>query len=160
MLKWFKSFFSGKALSLLLLPLAFVLASCTAYKDDYTGTWIGLDESGQNYIVYEYMFTDVATPGNENALSVRVIRKSYEFNPEKTILSWTETIPHYFPCVYDEDTGIVSTPFGPIEFEVKSGSLIYNNIHFTKKAKNTELKLKYVARDHLKTLYPEIPIND
>ena len=55
MLKWFKSFFSGKALSLLLLPLAFVLASCTAYKDDYTGTWIGLDESGQNYIVYEYI---------------------------------------------------------------------------------------------------------
>ncbi len=134
-----------------------LLTACTPYKTDYFGIWQALDDSGPDNVVYEYMITDGDT---ENGVTVRVIRKSYEFNRERTFLVWTESNPYYFSGSYDPDGGAVTVPFGVIIFEVTSGSLLYNNLRFAKRGRNTEAKLKFVARKNLKMAFPDVPVVD
>ena len=49
---------------------------------------------------------------------------------------------------------------GIIRADVQNFRLIYGNIFLTRKAKNTELKLKYVIRTEIEQRYPGIRVFD
>lgn len=143
-------------LAVLCLTLVTLISSCTPYREDYFGTWVGLDEYPANFVVYEYFISD---SGNDSTCSVKVIRRSYELNEDRTAVVWTESLPHYFPGVYSDD-GTVRTAFGVLSYEISSGNLLYNGIRFTKKARNTEIKLQQVARSQASRVFPDLPIED
>ncbi len=132
------------------------MAACSPYQSDYLGTWIGIDDTSPNYAVYEYSIVDAGS----GRCSVRVTMLTYELNDTRDALVWTSSFPRYFPGTFNSSSGRLETDFGSLSYEIGSGNLRYNGITFVRKAKNTELKFKYVARDHLKSLYPDIPIVD
>lgn len=139
--------------SAMVLFVVFSINGCTPAIDDYAGTWVGLDERNPEHSsVYEYQIAEAG----DNQLSVRVIKKSYEYSQTSDVYVWTESAPKYFPALYSpNEGGAISTPFGILKYDVATGGLDYNNIRFVKKAKNTELKLKYVARKHISDSKPE-----
>lgn len=147
-----------KALMAICIFMLLSVCGCTPSLDSYLGTWVGIDENNpKNIVVYEYQIAEAG----ENQLSISVIRKAYELSQSNEYYIWTESIPRYFPAVYNpKDKGIVSTPFGLLKYDIGVGNIKYGNITFVKKAKNTELKLKYVARKAVKEMSPKIPIID
>lgn len=134
-----------------------LLCSCNAKLNQFEGTWIGIDESNQNQIVmYEY---EIAM-AEHNKVSIRVIRSAYEYNDTMNTVYWTASLPKYFPGTFMEKDGVIVTPFGVLEYSVAYNNIVYNKINFIRKAKNSELKLREVARNVALQRYPEAVFAD
>lgn len=147
-----------RKLMLLLCMAAAVLSlsACTPYYDDYVGIWVGIDESDQRDIVM-YEFEIVKAGGV--SYYIRLTRSHYEVE-DGVGAYWTSSQPRFMPGWYNEDNGQLQAPFGTLDYSISDGSIKFGSINFVRKAKNTALKLKYVAREAVKKAYPELPISD
>lgn len=63
------------------------------------------------------------------------------------VLSFSACTPYY-----DDYVGV-------LRCSISDGSIKFGNINFVRKAKNTELKLKYVARQDARKANPDLPIS-
>lgn len=148
----------GRAARMLCLSLlaALTLAGCTPYYEDYLGTWVGIDESDPvNMVLYEY---HIVTAGGQD-YAIRLTRSYYEVDPDLGA-RWINSQPRFLIAHYDPESGRVQAPFGELDFEIGHGNIKFGTINFIRKAKNTELKLKYVARQAIKRAYPDLPVTD
>ena len=68
-------------------------------------------------------------------------------------------MPHYFSASLNNNGDLVSD-IGVIRADHQNFRLIYGNIFLVRKAKNTELKFKYVVRRELEERYPGIVMVD
>ncbi len=133
-----------------------LLAACTPYYDDYIGTWVGIDESNpRDVVLYEY---EIVTAGADQ-YAIKLMRSHYEIDQTYGAV-WTSTPPRFLMAQFDPEAGILQAPFGQLTFSTSKGTLQFGNITFVRKAKNTELKFKYVARRVVERLYPQLPITD
>ena len=144
------------AAGVLLAAAALWLAACTPYYEDFMGTWVGIDESNpQDIVLYEY---EIVSAGGQD-YAIRLTRSSYVINDDFGAV-WTTSQPRFLLARYNPDDGSVTAPFGTLTYSTKSGNVVFGNINFVRKAKNTELKLKYVARRAVEKYYPDVPITD
>lgn len=143
--------------SLMLLFVATImLASCTPYPKDYVGYWVGIDETVDGCPLYEFSIASMS----ETTFTVKVIQKRYNLRPDNSAIVWLESPPKYYEGIYDPNDGVLICAFGIFDYSVKNGSMKLGNINLIRKAKNSEVKLKYVARKIFATKYPDIPIAD
>lgn len=133
-----------------------VFSGCGRTVSDYTGIWMGIDESGNNYSVYQ---CDIAASANGQDVTIRMTQYRYELTNNNKLAVWKATAPHFFNGYLDRDGNLVSD-VGVIKAKPSSFQLVYGDIIMTRKAKNTEVKLKYVARDKLSSMFPELMFND
>lgn len=147
-----------RALSVLMvaLLLALMTASCGNLDDPYVGTWMGLAEiGGGNSKLYEYEIER----DSDGTYSLSVIQYDYEVNINHSQAHWRATAPHFFVGQLNSK-GELMTTIGVLKADVSNFRLIYGNIFLTRKAKNTEVKLKYVIRSEVEQRYPGIRIVD
>lgn len=133
-----------------------VMTGCGRNIDDYTGSWMGVDEVNNNFAVYQ---CDIMASANGSDLTIRMTQYRYEVTNDGKIAVWTATKPHYFNGRLDRDGNLVSD-IGVLSAKPGTFQLMYGDIAMTRKAKNTEVKLKYLARDRLSALYPDMIFND
>ena len=158
------SFFSTfkakvRAMCLLLgaLLVAFVVSGCGNSSDDYVGTWMGINEIGYgNSKVYEF---DIELDRNGIDYIICVTQKDYDVSINHSAAEWRSTMPHYFSASLNNNGDLVSD-IGVIRADHQKFRLIYGNIFLVRKAKNTELKFKYVVRRELEERYPGIVMVD
>ncbi len=137
------------------LIVAFTTAGCGMSSDDYVGTWMGLDEHGGNAQVYQY---DIAISENGDDYIIRVTQFDYKVSMNYDTAVWKASSPHFFRGHLDK--GMLVSDIGIIKADPANFRLLYGKINLVKKAKNTELKLKYVVRNQLEAKYPGIEILD
>ncbi len=148
-----------KALSVLIVGviMAVMATGCGSGVDDYTGTWMGIDETGRGLSkVYQY---DIAISENGTDYTIRVTQSDYQVSLNHSSANWRSTMPHYFTAQMNSDGDLVSD-IGVIRADPNNFRLVYGNIYLVRKAKNTEAKFKYVARKEIEQLYPGIVVND
>lgn len=117
---------------------------------------MGIDESdSRDIVVYEF---EIVKAGG-TSYSIRLIRSHYEVE-EGMGMYWIPSQPRFLPGWYNEDNGQLQAPFGVLRCSISDGSIKFGNINFVRKAKNTELKLKYVARQAARKANPDLPISD
>lgn len=145
---------------LILLP---VLLACVVFSgcskptgDDYVGTWMGIDDSRNNYSVYQY---DIAANQNGRDYVVRVTQYHYDITSVEGLAVWTATQPHYFRAVIDQNGDLMSD-IGKIVADPANFRLKYGDINLIRRSKNTEAKLKFVARSNLEKQYADMKFND
>ncbi len=151
-------FYVRKYLNVFIISLfSILLCSCNAKLNQFEGTWVGIDESNPNQIVmYEY---EIAL-AEQDKVSIRVIRSAYEHNDTMNTVYWTASLPKYFPGTFKAKEGVIVTSFGVLEYSVAYNNIVYNKINFIRKAKNSELKLREVARNVALQRYPEAVFAD
>lgn len=133
-----------------------VFSACSRNVGDYTGSWMGIDETGNNYSVYQ---CDIVAVEDGNAVTIRMTQYRYVLSSQNKIAVWQATEPHYFQGYVNSEGNLV-TDIGVISAKPDTFQLQYGNITMTRKAKNTEVKFKYIARNHLEEQYPEMLFND
>lgn len=130
--------------------------SCGNLDDPYVGTWMGLAEiGGGNSKLYEYQ---IEAEGDGN-YTISVVQYDYDVSINHAQAVWRSTSPNYFAGQLNHQ-GDLSTTMGVIKADVQNFRLIYGNIFLTRKAKNTEMKLKYVIRAEIEQRYPGIRVFD
>ena len=138
------------------LLLSCMTTSCGNLDDPYVGTWMGLAEiGGGNSKLYEY---EIKADGDGN-YSISVVQYDYDVSVNHAQAVWRATSPHYFVGQLTP-RGDLSTTIGVIRSDPSNFRLIYGNIFLTRKAKNTEVKLKYVIREEVEKRYPGIKVFD
>lgn len=135
---------------------ALLLSGCGRSIDDYTGTWMGIDESESNFSVYQ---CDIIASENGSDVVVRMTQYRYKLSNNNKIAIWTATDPHYFNAFLDRDGNLVSD-IGVFQAKPSTFQLIYGDIFMTRRAKNTESKFRSIARDQLAKNYPELVFKD
>ena len=149
--------FRSMTVAVVAVIFAMTMGGCGNSIDDYSGTWIGLDErGGPHATIHQY---EIVPGKNESEYIIRVTTSDYEVTPNATKARWRSTEPHMFSGRLDPKGNLI-TDIGVIKADPRKFRLIYGNIFLVRKAKNTELKLKYVIRDSLKAAHPEIAIED
>lgn len=150
--------FQKTSIGILAAILSFVLLAtgCEARSDDYAGTWMGVDESRGNPIVFEY---EIDPSDTGNGYTIKVTQSQYQNNVNNSATAWVSTAPHFFTGKLDGNGNLVSD-IGVIKADPGNFQLKYGNISLVRKAKNTEVKLKYVARNYIESKYPGIAIGD
>lgn len=156
LLTTFKSRKASIGIFAALLGIMLFITGCEARDSDYTGSWMGVDESRGNPIVFEY---DIAPAQNGNGYTITVTQSQYKNNVNNSVSEWMSTAPHFFTAQIDNKGQLVSD-IGIIKADPANFQLKYGNIALVRKAKNTEVKLKYVARDWIEKTYPGINIAD
>lgn len=137
--------------------LSMSLSGCGTSPDDYVGIWMGLDERGG---VHAKVFQcEILQSQNAGNYTIRVSQFNYEINSTGTAAQWSASAQHYFNGHIDSSGNLV-TDIGTIVADSKNFRLLYGNISLVRKAKNTEVKLKYVLRDKIAAAYPGISIAD
>lgn len=136
---------------------ALMLGGCGVSNDEYAGTWMGIDEQGNgNSKIYQYTIT----PDDSGyGYMIEVVQSDYTVNINHSQARWRSTSPHYFNAQMNANGDLVSD-IGVIRADPANFRLIYGNIYLVRKAKNTEVKLKYVARREIESMYPGIMIAD
>ena len=137
--------------------LSLGVSGCGQKIDDYSGTWMGIDQrpNGGSKI-YEY---NIAMNNDEVTYTIRVTQYDYKKSFNSRSAQWSNTEPHYVSGYLDTRGHLVSS-IGTFVAEPKNFRLIYGNINLVRKAKNVELKLKYVLRNEIEKRYPQIEIID
>ena len=130
--------------------------SCGNLDDPYVGTWMGLAEiGGGNSKLYEYQ---IEADGAGN-YTISVVQYDYDVSINHAQAVWRSTSPNYFAGQLNHQGDLITT-MGVIKADVQNFRLIYGNIFLTRKAKNTEMKLKYVIRAEIEQRYPGIRVFD
>ena len=130
--------------------------SCGNLDDPYVGTWMGLAEiGGGNSKLYEYQ---IEAEGDGN-YTISVKQYDYDVSINHAQAVWRSTSPNYFAGQLNHQGDLITT-MGVIKADVQNFRLIYGNIFLTRKAKNTEMKLKYVIRAEIEQRYPGIRVFD
>lgn len=136
--------------------MAAVTSGCGP-SDEFTGSWMGIDElGGGKSKVYQY---DIALSEDGSNYMIRVTQFDYERNINNSQAVWRSTAPHFFHAYRNEKNQLVSD-IGVIRADTRNFRLIYGNIYLVRKAKNTEVKFKYIVRNELEQRYPGIMIAD
>lgn len=136
--------------------LGVMTVSCGNLDDPYVGTWMGLAEiGGGNSKLYEYQIE----ADGDDTYSISVVQYDYDVSINHAQAVWRSTSPNYFAGQLN-NRGELTTTMGIIRADVQNFRLIYGNIFLTRKAKNTELKLKYVIRTEIEQRYPGIRVFD
>lgn len=135
---------------------AFIVSACSRTAEDYTGSWMGIDDSGANVAVYQ---CDIMANANSKDLTIRMIQYRYDLTNNNKIAVWKATNPHYFNGTLNKDGDLISD-IGLISAKPNSFQLLYGDIVMTRRAKNTEVKFKYLARQRLQAQYPELMFNE
>ena len=135
--------------------VAFTTSGCGMSSDDYVGTWMGLDQHGGNSHVYQY---EIETSEDGEGYIIRVTQFNYNVDMTQTNAVWKESAPHFFRARLDK--GNLVSDIGVIKADPANFRLLYGNIPLVRKAKNTELKLKYVVRGEVEAKYPGIEVLD
>ena len=136
--------------------LGVMTVSCGNLDDPYVGTWMGLAEiGGGNSKLYEYQIE----ADDDGTYSISVVQYDYDVSINHAQAVWRSTSPNYFAGQLN-NRGELTTTMGIIRADVQNFRLIYGNIFLTRKAKNTELKLKYVIRTEIEQRYPGIRVFD
>lgn len=148
-------FYKKYFISFAILLFSLLLSACTAKKTDYYGTWIGLDDTTnpRNYTIYEF---EIGDAGNDQ-LTVKITRKGYELDPSETQASWVEGQGVYVYGTYNKD-GSVSTSLFKLEYNIGDNTIRFGNLSFTRKAKNSEVKLRQLAQNQLQKSYNGVTI--
>lgn len=157
-MSWFVAFDKLKATCLVLcVALAALIASaCSRGVNDYTGSWMGIDDTSSNYSVYQ---CDILAREDSDAVTIRMIQYRYVLTNKNQLAIWQGTEPHYFQGVIDSEGNLV-TELGVISARPDTFQLQYGKITMTRRAKNTEAKFKYLARTNLQNKYPDMLFND
>lgn len=136
---------------------AFVISGCGNGSDEYVGTWMGLDEVGYgNSKIYEYK---IEPSDNGVDYTICVTQYDYEISLNHSSAVWRSTMPHYFNAHLNNNGDLISD-IGLIHAEPQNFRLVYGNIFLVRKAKNTEVKFKYVLRREIEAKYPGIIVVD
>ena len=136
--------------------LGVMTVSCGNLDDPYVGTWMGLAEiGGGNSKLYEYQ---IEAEGDGN-YTISVVQYDYDVSINHAQAVWRSTSPNYFAGQLNHQGDLITT-MGVIKADVQNFRLIYGNIFLTRKAKNTEMKLKYVIRAEIEQRYPGIRVFD
>lgn len=144
-------------LAMVVAVVAVTLSGCGTSPEDYVGTWMGLDERGG---VHAKVFQcEVVQSQRSGYYTIRVSQMDYEINTAQNVAMWRSAPGHYFNGRLDKDGNLV-TDIGTIKADTKNFRLLYGNIALVRKAKNTELKLKYIIRNNIEQAYPGINIQD
>lgn len=137
--------------------MAFSFSGCGSSIDDYTGVWMGLDErGGAKAKLYQYEI-DLSNDGV--SYTIKVTQFDYDISATGQQAQWRASTPHLFSG-YKDGSGNLVTEIGVIRSEPNNFRLVYGNINLVRKAKNTEVKLKYVLRSNVEATYPGIAIAD
>lgn len=136
--------------------LSVMTVSCGHLDDPYVGTWVGLAEiGGGNSKLYEYQIE----LDDDGTYTLSVVQYDYEVSINHAQAVWRATSPNYFAGQLNQKGDLITT-MGVIRADIQNFRLIYGNIFLTRKAKNTELKLKYVIRSEIEQRYPGIMVFD
>lgn len=154
-------FLRGKFKFILVAFMAIFMATsfigCGNSLDNYSGIWMGLDErGGAKAKLYQY---EILPSDDGVTYTIRVTQFDYDINPSAQQAQWRESLPHFFNG-YVDGKGNLITDIGVIRADPGNFRLLYGNISLVRKAKNTELKLKYVLRSNVEATYPGIAIAD
>lgn len=142
---------SVKAILIALVGMLFLTACDKPFASNYEGIWAGIIEESGNVIMYEYHIEE----SEGNAFVISVIRRYYNVTRSSDKVEravWTSSEPKLFPATYED--GLLKTPFGLLEYNIKDFNLRYKNHLFVRKAKNVEAKFKEQAKIALKRKYP------
>lgn len=156
-MSWFVALKKFRLTCLVLCAACFalILTGCGRSAKDYTGTWMGLDDSGENYAVYQ---CDIAAREDGEEFTIRMIQYRYKISGSGKFAVWEATNPHYFNGYLDKEGNLVSD-IGVIKAKPSTFQLLYGDVIMTRRAKNTELKFKRIARDHLEKVRPDLIFN-
>ncbi|MCR5085162.1 MAG: hypothetical protein K6A65_06635 [Succinivibrionaceae bacterium] len=136
---------------------ALALSGCDPYPEDYLGTWVGLDERRSTTVMYTYRI--VQKNGGSN-YSVRITQSYYALD-NGMMLVWKSSKPRYFSAVYDSSSdGCLKGSFGLLCYDIHTAQMKAGTMLMVKRAKNTVMKLKAVALESAKEIYPNIPVVD
>lgn len=157
-MSWFVALKKFRLACLVLFAACFalILTGCGRSAKDYTGSWMGLDDSNTNYAVYQ---CDIAEREDGNDFTIRMIQYRYKIAPSSKVAVWEATNPHYFNGYIDKDGNLVSD-IGVIKAKPSTFQLIYGDVIMTRRAKNTEMKFKHIARENLKKSDPNLMFNE
>lgn len=137
------------------LCTALIISGCGNGSDEYVGTWMGIDEVGYgNSKIYEYQ---IALADNGIDYTICVTQYDYNININHSSAVWRSTTPHYFNAQLNNNGDLISD-IGVIHAEPQNFRLAYGNIFLVRKAKNTEVKFKYVLRREIEARYPGIVV--
>lgn len=139
--------------------LAVIVNGCgISITNEYVGTWMGIDQrAGTQSTVYQYEIDSKG--GSDDEFTIKVTRFNYNIDMSQTNAVWKESSPHFFIGKLN-DQGVLVSDIGNIVAEPENFRLKYGSIILVRKAKNTEVKLKYVVRKQVEQAYPGISVLD
>ena len=131
-------------------PIRYIMMLFAAFVVAFTTSGCGMSSD-----VYQY---EIETSEDGEGYIIRVTQFNYNVDMTQTTAVWKESAPHFFRARLDK--GNLVSDIGVIKADPANFRLLYGNIPLVRKAKNTELKLKYVVRGEIEAKYPGIEVLD